>query len=91
MSSKKKKGKKICSDELIKETDTIAQILKNYPFVGKTLMSLGLECVPCGGKEHETLRQAAIIHGLDPSDVLQKLIEEIKKRTSMDDRGTQAP
>lgn len=83
MSKSKKKPKK--GNELITEDTTIGEILKKFPFTGKTMLSMGLDCVPCKGRERETLQQAAEIHGLDPKEVINKLREVIsRKKSSMD-------
>ncbi len=59
----------------VTEDTTIAQLLEHYPEVAKLLKRRGLDCVPCSSRVHESVRKAAIVHGLDP----QELLQEIKK------------
>ncbi|MDY0292289.1 MAG: disulfide oxidoreductase, partial [Desulfuromonadaceae bacterium] len=37
------------------------------------LAEYGLHCAVCSGAKHESLRQGAINHGLDPEELLTRL------------------
>ncbi len=49
------------------------EILRLYPESQAVLAEYGLHCWGCSGAKHETLRQGAINHGLDPEELLARL------------------
>ncbi len=49
-------------------------ILRLHPEAQAVLAEYGLHCSGCSGAKHESLRQGAINHGLDPEEVLARLI-----------------
>lgn len=51
----------------------MADILKLHPEVQVILSEYGLNCSGCSGATHESLRQGAINHGLDPEELLQRI------------------
>lgn len=63
----------------ITKTNTIGDIVRNYPETIEALMSFGMGCVGCPSAQAETLEEAAGVHGLDADvlvEALNKAIEE---------------
>lgn len=58
----------------ITKNTTIGQLLEMDPEMGNILTNIGMHCIGCPSARHETLEQAAEVHGMDADD----LIEDIK-------------
>lgn len=41
--------------------------------IAAVLMSSGMHCLGCSVAKHETIEQAAEVHGIDADDLLQRL------------------
>ncbi|MDD2557280.1 MAG: DUF1858 domain-containing protein [Desulfuromonadaceae bacterium] len=52
----------------------MVDILRLYPEAQVVLGEFGLHCSSCSGAKHESLRHGAINHGLDPEELLARLI-----------------
>ena len=52
---------------------TFNQVLQMSPEVARVLGQFKLGCVGCMGAQHETIKQGAQAHGLDPEELLQAL------------------
>lgn len=63
----------------ITKTNTIGDIVKNYPETIETLMSFGMGCVGCPSAQAETLEEAAGVHGLDADLLVEALNKAIEK------------
>ena len=61
----------------------IDELLALDPTVAPIFMSIGMHCVGCPASQGETIEEAAIVHGLDPED----LIEEINRYLSTHEYG----
>jgi len=51
----------------------MVDILRLHPETQALLAEYGLRCSACSGARHESLRQGAINHGLDPEELLARL------------------
>jgi len=51
----------------------MVDILSLHPETKALLAEYGLHCAECSGARHESLRQGAINHGLDPEELLSRL------------------
>ncbi len=51
----------------------MVDILRLHPEAQSLLAEYGLHCAECSGAKHESLRQGAINHGLDPEELLARL------------------
>lgn len=52
---------------------TIAQVLTQYPATAQVFMSLGIHCLGCPSATNEKVNEAALKHGQDPTELLNKL------------------
>ncbi|MBS3075304.1 DUF1858 domain-containing protein [Candidatus Pacearchaeota archaeon] len=73
MATKKSKKK---LNKITKEMSFSEIIEKNPEAIG-ILMEKGMHCIGCGMATMETLEQGALMHGMNPDE----LVEEINKKT----------
>ncbi|NLM46022.1 MAG: DUF1858 domain-containing protein [Firmicutes bacterium] len=57
---------------------TIAQVINRYPETIEIFLSLGIHCLGCPSATAETVREAALVHGRDPEELLKRLNEVAK-------------
>ena len=60
----------------IKKDVMISDLLAVYPQAAAFLMECGMGCISCGAAQFETLEQAALVHGIDPDDLVEALNEQ---------------
>ena len=58
---------------------TIAQVLEEVPDCAPVFMEYGMHCLGCAIAHGETVEQAAEVHGIDLSALLDSLNELCKK------------
>jgi hybrid cluster-associated redox disulfide protein len=56
---------------------TIGEVVRTYPQTVDILMDFGMGCVGCPASQAETLEQAAMVHGFDADELLEKLNEAV--------------
>ena len=52
---------------------TIGQALQISPAIAPVLLEIGMHCLGCPSAQGETLEEAAMVHGLNPEEVLEDL------------------
>lgn len=52
---------------------TIGQLLSVAPMVAPILMEVGMHCLGCPSAQAETLEEAAMVHGMDPELLVEKI------------------
>ncbi len=52
---------------------TIGEILVNKPEVAPILMEAGMHCLGCPSAQGESLEQAAMVHGMDIDNLMDKI------------------
>ena len=57
----------------IKKEMTIGEILVNKPEVAPILMEAGMHCLGCPSAQGESLEQAAMVHGMDIDNLMDKI------------------
>lgn len=62
---------------MLTKTMTIGEIVRNYPKTIEVLMDFGMGCVGCPASQAETLEQAAMVHGFEVDELLEKLNEVV--------------
>lgn len=56
------------------EKDTmIGSLMITNPEVAPILMEIGMHCLGCPSAQHETVEEAAMVHGIEPELLLEKL------------------
>lgn len=56
---------------------TIGKLLEEYPQTATALAEVGMHCLGCPSAQHETIEQAARVHGMEPDVLLVKIKEAI--------------
>jgi len=56
---------------------TIGEVVRTYPQTVEILMDFGMGCVGCPASQAETLEQAAMVHGFDVDELMEKLNEVV--------------
>ena len=57
----------------ITKNTTIGQLLEMDPEMGNILTNIGMHCIGCPSAPHESLEQAAEVHGMDADDLIEDL------------------
>lgn len=52
---------------------TIGEVLRVKPEVAPVLMEAGMHCLGCPSAQGETLEEAAMVHGMDVSALMEKI------------------
>lgn len=63
----------------IKKTMTLDEVLNLNPNFEQILLSYGMHCLGCPCSRAESLEDAAMVHGFDVSELVEKLNAELKK------------
>lgn len=56
---------------------TIAEAIAVDQNVIPVLLEIGMHCLGCPSAQAETLEEAAMVHGLDPEDLMDKISEQL--------------
>ncbi|HHV10394.1 MAG TPA: DUF1858 domain-containing protein [Clostridiales bacterium] len=56
---------------------TIAQAISVDQNIIPVLLDIGMHCLGCPSAQAETLEEAAMVHGLDPEDLMDRIYAEI--------------
>ncbi|MGL5259601.1 MAG: DUF1858 domain-containing protein [Lachnospiraceae bacterium] len=57
-----------------KET-TIGEVLRQKPSAAAVLIGVGMHCVGCPSAQSETIEEAAMVHGMDVEELMNKILE----------------
>lgn len=61
------------ADVKITKDMQIGELLQVSPEVAPILMEVGMHCLGCPASQMETLEEAAMVHGLDPDLLTEKI------------------
>jgi hybrid cluster-associated redox disulfide protein len=56
---------------------TIAQAIAMDQNIIPVLLEIGMHCLGCPSAQAETLEEAAMVHGLDPDDFMERIAAQI--------------
>lgn len=71
------KNKKI-KDKVTKNM-TFSEILEKYPESIEILLGSGMHCIGCPASSGETLEEGAMMHGINPDDLVKELNKKLSK------------
>ena len=57
----------------VTKTMTIGELLQVAPQTAPVLMEVGMHCLGCPSSQMETIAEAAMVHGLDPDDLVVEI------------------
>ncbi len=66
--------------ELITKKMKFSEIMKKYPEVTESLFEKGMHCIGCVMSQFETLEQGALMHGMDPDELVEEINKKIKNK-----------
>lgn len=52
---------------------TIGELLQNYPDAAPILMEIGMHCLGCPSAQGESIAEAAMVHGIDATLLVEKI------------------
>ena len=65
-------------DELYVTRETlIGEIVNEYPEAIDVLFSIGMHCLGCPASQGESLEEACVVHGIEPSEVVKAINKKI--------------
>ncbi len=56
---------------------TIAQAISMNQNIIPVLLDMGMHCLGCPSAQAETLEEAAMVHGLDPAELMDRIATQI--------------
>jgi hybrid cluster-associated redox disulfide protein len=56
---------------------TIAQALRADQNIIPVLLDIGMHCLGCPSAQGETLEEAAMVHGIDPDELMDRIKEQL--------------
>lgn len=56
---------------------TIAQAISTNQNIIPILLDIGMHCLGCPSSQGETLEEAAMVHGLDPDELMERIQTEL--------------
>lgn len=59
--------------EMVNKEMLIGELLAKYPQAAPVLMSIGMHCLGCPSAQAESLADAAMVHGIDADDLVEKI------------------
>ncbi len=64
----------------ISENTSLGEILDNYVNAQEILGNFGMHCFSCPMSRMETVAEASMVHGIEPSFMVEKLKKELKSK-----------
>ena len=62
----------------ISKDTTIGELLNVYPEAAPILMEIGMHCLGCPSAQMESLEEAAMVHGIDSTLLVEKINASMK-------------
>jgi len=56
------------------------ELIEKYPKSVEVLMNSGMHCIGCAASAFETIEQGAIMHGLNPDELIKKINKKLSKK-----------
>lgn len=60
----------------------IGRILEEDATIAPIMMACGMHCIGCPASQGETLEEAAMVHGIDCDELVQKINEYLANKKS---------
>jgi len=83
MKKMKQNAKKVKKNKMTKKINkkmSFKEILETEPELAMTLMESGMHCVGCPMSQMESLEDGALMHGLNPDELVKELNEKLEKK-----------
>ncbi len=56
----------------------ITETVQKYPETIEVFMSFGMGCIGCAAASFENIEEGALVHGIDPDEIVAKLNEAVQ-------------
>lgn len=56
----------------------ITETVQKYPETIEVFMRFGMGCIGCAAASFENIEEGAMVHGIDPDEIVAKLNEAVK-------------
>lgn len=56
----------------------ITETVQKYPETIEVFMRFGMGCIGCAAASFENIEEGAMVHGIDPDEIVSKLNEAVK-------------
>ncbi len=56
----------------------ITETVQKYPETIEVFMHFGMGCIGCSAASFENIEEGAMVHGIDPDEIVAKLNEAVK-------------
>ena len=66
----------------VSKTTMIGELLQIDENVAPLLLNIGMHCLGCPSSQMETIEEAAMVHGINPDDLVSSINEFIEKDLS---------
>ncbi len=64
----------------INKNTMIGELLVIDPDIAPILLGIGMHCLGCPSSQMETIEQAAMVHGIDPDDLVNDINDFLASR-----------
>ena len=78
MKNKKTKNRSKTKN-LVTKKMSFSELIEKYPESTEVLMNSGMHCIGCAASAFETVEQGAIMHGLNPDELVKKINKKLSK------------
>jgi hybrid cluster-associated redox disulfide protein len=68
------------SKNLVTKDMNFSELIEKYPKSVEVLMSSGMHCIGCAVSAFETIEQGAIMHGINPDKLVEKINKKLSKK-----------
>ena len=79
MKIKNQIDKKLKENKKVDKKMSFREIIEEYPESIEVLLESGMHCFGCPMAQMETLEEGAMVHGLNPDELVEKINKEISK------------
>jgi hybrid cluster-associated redox disulfide protein len=56
----------------------ITETVQKYPETIEVFMRFGMGCIGCAAASFESIEEGALVHGIDPDEIIAKLNEAVQ-------------
>lgn len=68
------------SDMVITDSMTLGDVIKTWPETAEVFFQFGLHCIGCHISAFESVKDGAMVHGVDVEKLVKALNEKISKK-----------
>lgn len=67
-------------NKFVNESTLIGDVVNEYPETTDLLMAMGMQCLGCPASQAESVKDACIVHGVDPELMVEALNVKIAEK-----------